>query len=103
MERFLTPEEVADRLAVNPKTIRKWLADGKLKGVKAGRLWRISPEAVYDFLARFSPSEKAVREVQEREEASSLRLYTRKEIQKFLEEDQLRPELAQRVESLLGP
>lgn len=41
MERLLTPEEAAERLAVSPKSIRKWLREGKLKGVRAGRLWRI--------------------------------------------------------------
>lgn len=41
MDRLLTPEEVAEILAVSPKSIREWLRQGKLKGVKAGRLWRI--------------------------------------------------------------
>lgn len=40
MEKLLTPEEVAERLAVSPKSIRKWLREGKLKDVRVGRLWR---------------------------------------------------------------
>jgi excisionase family DNA binding protein len=40
--RMLTPEEVAERLAVTPNTVRGWLRDGTLKGVKLGkRVWRI--------------------------------------------------------------
>ena len=41
-DRMLTPEEVAKRLAVTPNTVRGWLRDGTLKGVKLGkRVWRI--------------------------------------------------------------
>jgi excisionase family DNA binding protein len=40
-DRLLTPEEVASILAVSPKSVREWLRRGKLKGVKAGRLWRV--------------------------------------------------------------
>ncbi|WP_255419855.1 helix-turn-helix domain-containing protein [Moorella sp. Hama-1] len=32
---------MADRLAVSPMSIRAWLRQGKLKGVRAERLWRI--------------------------------------------------------------
>lgn len=49
-ERLLTPEEVAERLTVKPKTVREWLKTGKLQGVKAGRLWRVSEVAVKAFL-----------------------------------------------------
>lgn len=49
-ERLLTPEEAADRLAVSPKSIREWLRQGKLKGVKAGRLWRIRERDLEAFL-----------------------------------------------------
>ena len=34
-------EEVADFLRIHPKTISKWLSEGKIKGVKVGREWRI--------------------------------------------------------------
>jgi len=50
MERLLTPEEAAERLAVSPKSIREWLRQGKLKGVKAGRLWRIRERDLEAFL-----------------------------------------------------
>lgn len=42
MEKLLTQEEVAERLAVSPRTVGGWLRDGKLRGVKlAGKMWRI--------------------------------------------------------------
>ena len=41
---FYTPQEVADRLKVETRTVHAWLRDGTLKGTKVGRLWRI-PES----------------------------------------------------------
>jgi excisionase family DNA binding protein len=46
-ERFLTVPEVAERLRMNPETIRVWLRDGRLSGVRPGGKragWRI-PES----------------------------------------------------------
>lgn len=40
-ERFLTTEEIATILSVHPRTVMRWLRQGKLKGVKIGRLWRV--------------------------------------------------------------
>jgi len=50
VERLLTPEEAAERLAVTPGSIRVWLRQGKLKGVRAGRLWRIRERDLEAFL-----------------------------------------------------
>lgn len=41
LERLLTPEEVADILVVSPKTVSRWLRQGKLKGIKPGKDWRV--------------------------------------------------------------
>jgi excisionase family DNA binding protein len=49
-ERFLTPEEAAERLSVSPKSVREWLRTRKLKGVKAGRLWRVREDDLKKFL-----------------------------------------------------
>jgi excisionase family DNA binding protein len=49
-ERYLTPEEVAKRLSVSPKSVRNWLKSRRLKGVKVGRLWRVSEEELGIFL-----------------------------------------------------
>ncbi len=46
-ERFLTVPEVAEGLRMNPETIRVWLRDGRLRGVRPGGKragWRI-PES----------------------------------------------------------
>ncbi len=49
-DRFITPKDAADRLAVSPATILLWLQTGQLKGVKAGKLWRIRESALDEFL-----------------------------------------------------
>lgn len=45
-DECLTPEEVALRLKVLPKTVRKWLRDGLIPGIKVGRQWRIAASTV---------------------------------------------------------
>lgn len=41
MSAYLEPDAVAERLGVTPKTVRQWLRDGELIGIKLGREWRI--------------------------------------------------------------
>jgi excisionase family DNA binding protein len=48
--KIFTPEEVAERLTVSIKTVKDWLRSGKLKGVKAGRLWRVRESDLESFL-----------------------------------------------------
>ncbi len=45
-----TPEEIAEILNITEYTVLKWLREGKLKGFKAGRLWRVSEEQLNDFM-----------------------------------------------------
>jgi acetyl-CoA synthetase len=49
-EEYFTPEELADKLKVSYRTIKKYLLDGSLKGVKVGRLWRIRASDLEAFL-----------------------------------------------------
>ncbi len=49
-ERYLTPEDIARRLHVSTITVGKWLRSGKLKGFKAGRLWRVRECDLQEFL-----------------------------------------------------
>lgn len=39
--QYLTPEEIAKVLRVHPKTVREWLREGTLKGLRLKGLWRI--------------------------------------------------------------
>jgi excisionase family DNA binding protein len=47
---FLTVQEVADRLRVASRTIYRLLDEGALEGVRVGRNWRVSPEALERYL-----------------------------------------------------
>ena len=49
-EKLLKPEEVAAHLAVSPKSVRQWLREGRIKGLRAGKLWRIKPAELERFL-----------------------------------------------------
>jgi excisionase family DNA binding protein len=54
-ETLLTPEEAAGRLKVAKITILRWLRDGKLPGVKVGKLWRVKEsdlQAFFDGLSK---------------------------------------------------
>ena len=50
MEKLYTPEQVAEHLQVTPKTVRHWLQTKQLKGVMAGRFWRIQESDLKAFL-----------------------------------------------------
>lgn len=47
---YFTAEEVAASLRVTERTVYGWLQTGELVGVKAGKFWRVSPEALDTFL-----------------------------------------------------
>ncbi len=42
MENYYTPQEVADKLKLNVRTLYKWIRENKLNAVKLGDVWRIS-------------------------------------------------------------
>ena len=49
---LITTEEAAQRLRVNPKTIRRWIAAGKITGYRAGTLIRIDAAELDEFLVQ---------------------------------------------------
>lgn len=49
-EKLLTPQQVAERLQVTEKTVYRWLTEGRLGGLKMGRLWRVRPKDLDAFL-----------------------------------------------------
>ena len=52
MERLLSTQEVASRLAVDTKTVRRYLQQGKLTGSRIGRDYRIPEGSVTALLRR---------------------------------------------------
>lgn len=55
-EELLTLEEAAKILRVRENTLRIWLREGRTKGIKLGRFWRIRPEALEEFLKELEKS-----------------------------------------------
>lgn len=41
---MLKAKEAAEILHLNERTVRRWLNDGRIKGVKFGQEWRVSEE-----------------------------------------------------------
>ena len=50
MEQLYTVEQAAEILQVTPKTVRHWLQRKQLRGVLAGRFWRIKESDLEAFL-----------------------------------------------------
>jgi excisionase family DNA binding protein len=50
VDEYLTIEEAASRVKVKPDTLRLWLRTGQIKGLKAGRLWRVRTRDLEAFL-----------------------------------------------------
>lgn len=44
--------EVCDKLKLTTRTVYKYIKEGKLKGTKVGKYWRVTDEALQDFLER---------------------------------------------------
>jgi excisionase family DNA binding protein len=51
-DALLTPDQVASRLQVTDQTIYNLLRTGDLRGHRVGRLWRVEPADLQEFLAR---------------------------------------------------
>ena len=41
-EKFYTVERIAEMLEMHPKTIQKYIREGKLRATKVGKAWRVS-------------------------------------------------------------
>jgi excisionase family DNA binding protein len=93
-DELLTPEEVAERLRVSRPTVYAWLKMGRLRGLRAGKAWRIRPDDLSAFLQPDGTPETTAEQ--------AIRKYSREEILEFLEADQLDPETRRKVESLLA-
>ena len=50
MDQYLTCKQVAENFGVKTITVWSWVRDGKLNAIKIGKLYRITPQAVDDFI-----------------------------------------------------
>lgn len=58
----LKVSEVAERLRLNPETIRRWLGSGKLRGYRLGKTsagWRIPESEVQRIIAEGASEDNA--------------------------------------------
>jgi excisionase family DNA binding protein len=51
-ERLLTVSDVAERLQVSPRTVRRMIATGQLRIIRLGRSVRIHPSVLCDLVDR---------------------------------------------------
>lgn len=54
-EKLLTIKEAAEYLRISEVTLKRHLYSGKLKGLKAGRQWRIRKSDIEEYLRRGRP------------------------------------------------
>ena len=50
--RLLTPDQAAETLQVEPSTVKRWLRQGRLAGIKPGKEWRIRESDLQEFLLK---------------------------------------------------
>lgn len=50
-DKYITVNEAAEILSINPRTVTKYLTLGQLKGAKIGRIWRLEEKDVHRFFA----------------------------------------------------
>lgn len=50
--RLLTPNEVAEILAVTVGTVYEWLRQGRIRSVRLGRLWRVREQDLEEYVER---------------------------------------------------
>lgn len=50
LSELLTVQEVSDILKVKLTTVRKWIRQGKIQGVKLGKSWRVEQEDLQQFI-----------------------------------------------------
>lgn len=49
--KYITVQEAAEILSINPRTVTKYLMTGQIKGAKIGRIWRLEEQDVHKFFA----------------------------------------------------
>ncbi len=58
MEKYLTVTEVAERLQVHWQSVLTYIKNGELEAVKLGRGYRISKQAIEEFIKKRTTKRK---------------------------------------------
>jgi excisionase family DNA binding protein len=48
---FLTVSQIANRLQMSPQTVRTWIEEGMLRGIRVRKVWRVPREDFEQLLA----------------------------------------------------
>lgn len=54
MARYLTLAEISKHLSISIPTVRRYIAEGKLKTFRCGRVVRVSEEELSKFISNYS-------------------------------------------------
>lgn len=87
-EKFYTTEQVASMLQVHPFTILKFIKQGKLKGIKLGRVYRILESDVENFLQERMTGTKPTTKIQKETQVEKTETKTLKEESGKLDKDE---------------
>ncbi|MGW1882854.1 helix-turn-helix domain-containing protein [Streptomyces sp. NPDC001970] len=90
--RLYTVDQVAELLGLHVKTVRGYVRDGKLKGTRVGKQYRIAAEDLEAFTGR--PAARSARE--------SARRTRRAEATTIVQVEAASPETVSRISSVLG-
>ncbi len=71
-ERMLSVKDVAETLSISENTVRRWITEGKLKGLKFGRQWRFKPSDIQGWIEHGDRPEHKKNEKELSEEEFSL-------------------------------
>ena len=55
--QLLDVKTAAARLALHPETVRDYLRDGILRGVKTGRFWKVEESEVENYVERLKATQ----------------------------------------------
>jgi excisionase family DNA binding protein len=88
---ILTPQQVAEYLQLTPDTVYRYIREGKLAAAKLGRHYRIPKENV-ELLLLVSSTAGSAR----------MRVFSRQEVEEWLEEDEIDQETRTTGETLLA-
>jgi excisionase family DNA binding protein len=55
--QLLSVNEAAARLSMHPETVRDYLRDGSLRGIKTGRLWKIEESEIAAYVDRLKAAQ----------------------------------------------
>lgn len=87
---FLSLEQIAERLALNVRTVRSYVRTGRLKAARIGKQYRVAREDLDAFIGRSSPADG--------ERANRNR---RVEVSSIVEVDAISPDAVARVSNLV--